>query len=522
MRYADLLLTGGNLITLSQRNFGAAAASRPSAMAFIDGRIAAVGNDEQMKVWAGPQTERMSLNGKTVVPGFIDSHIHLYWFGSQLLRQADLVGSASVDDVLGRISALAKRRPEGWLQGHGFDHDKLRERRFPTRADLDRVSTKQPIVISRVCGHAIVANSAAVALLSLAERAMGDEQSGLYTEDAGWAIYKKIPELREEEMEEAILAAANVALATGITTVETMLDTPQQMIGYSRLHRAGKLPLRVVAMPPHRAIEELHRNGVRTGTGDEWLKFGACKLFSDGSLGAQTAWLAEPYADKPDTRGMRIYPPQVLKEKVRDGQEKGFQVAIHAIGDEALRETIDAIEYVLDGESNEGHRHRVEHASVCPPDCLERLVQSEIVVTIQPQFVTSDTWTAQRLGPTRSRWAYPFKTMLDAGVKIALSSDCPVERLDAFAAIASAVERHEWSPDEKLSPIQAIYAYCMGSAYAGFLEDQLGSLEVGKRADFVVLSGDPTNMKAHQIRELQAEQVFIDGRQVHANIATKA
>jgi predicted amidohydrolase YtcJ len=491
-------------------------------MAIVDGKIAALGDDGEMTAWARPGTKRIELGGKTVVPGFIDSHVHLYWFGTQLLRQTDLVGSTSVDDVLGRISALAKRRPEGWLQGHGFDHEKLREGRFPTRGELDKVSTKQPIVISRVCGHAVVANSAALAMLSAAERAMGDEQSGLYTEDAGWALYKKIPELREEEMEEAILAAAEVALASGITTVETMLDTQSQMIGYGRLHQRRKLPLRVVAMPMHREVEALHRAGIRSGLGDEWLKFGACKLFSDGSLGAQTAWLGEPYADEPGTRGMRIYEPQVLKEKARAGQRAGFQVAIHAIGDEALRETIDAIEYALEGESNRVHRHRVEHASVCPPDCLERLAENEIVVTIQPQFVTSDTWTGERLGQERSRWAYPFKSMREAGVRIALSSDCPVERLDAFAAIASAVGRHEWSPEEKLTPMEAIEAYCLGSAYAGFLEETLGSLEVGKRADFVVLSEDPANLSADQIRKLRAQQVFIDGGQVRVKMPTEA
>src|SRR6185503_9773724 len=169
---------------------------------------------------------------------------------------------------------------------------------------------------------------------------------------------------------------------------------------------------------------------------------GAAKLFSDGSLGAQTAWLAEPYADKPETRGIRIYDPEDLKRKAADAQAKGFQVAIHAIGDQAVRETIDAIEFALDsagGESNEQHRHRIEHASVTPPDCLERMAKRKIIATLQPQFVTSDTWTGKRLGPRRTPWAYPFRSMIEAGVPVTLSSDCPVERLDAFQAIASAV-----------------------------------------------------------------------------------
>jgi predicted amidohydrolase YtcJ len=192
-----------------------------------------------------------------------------------------------------------------------------------------------------------------------------------------------------------------------------------------------------------------------------------------------------------------------------------------------VRETLDAIEHALDstgggggggggdGGSNERHRHRVEHASVTPPDCLERMANRKIVATLQPQFVTSDTWTGQRLGSGRTPWAYPFRSMVDAGVPVTLSSDCPVERLDAFAAIASAVGRHAWSaPGEALTGEQAIRAYCLGSAYAGHAEGRVGSLEAGKLADFVVLSGDPTALPAPAIAALRAERVFVGGVEV--------
>src|SRR4051812_30226683 len=415
--HVDLLLTNGHFITFDERLPSA------TAMAVKDGKIVAIGSDAELKSYSFAR--RINLEGKTVTPGFIDSHIHLYVYGEMLLRQADLVGSTSIEDVLSRLRTLQNRRPSGWLQGHGFDNDKLREKRFPTRAELDKISKSQPIIISRVCGHAIVANSAAIALLSPEDRGNGDAESGFYTENAAWNFYKLIPQLSEEEGEQAVLAAAQVALKTGITTVETLLDTPSQMIAYSRLHQNNRLPLRVVGMPPYSAVEHLHQLGIRSRFGDERLQFGACKFFSDGSLGAQTAWLSEPYADDPATCGLRIHDPEDLKTKCRHAQTKGFQLAIHAIGDQALRETLDAIEFALDGESNEIHRHRVEHASLCPPDCLERMAKNKIVVTIQPQFVTSDTWTPQRLGPRRIPWAYPFKSMLDAGVPIALSSDCP-------------------------------------------------------------------------------------------------
>ena len=389
--------------------------------------------------------------------------------------------------------------------------------RSATRAELDTVSRSRPVIVTRVCGHAAVVNSAAIALLTHAERAGGDAEHGLYAENHIAPFHARIPAPSESEMEDAALAACNVALRTGITSVHTLLDTPDQMAALSRLRRKGKLPIRVTGIPAYASVAALHANGINTTFGDEWLRFGGAKFFSDGSLGAQTAWLSTPYTDKPTTRGIRIYDPQELKAKCADAQSKGFQLAIHAIGDQALRETLDAIEYALGDDNNDAHRHRVEHASLTPPDCLERMAERRIVVTLQPQFVTSDTWTGERIGRQRLAWAYPFKSLLRAGIPVALSSDCPVECLDAFAAISSAVGRHPWTGTaEALTAEEAIIAYTAGSAYAGHAEHYSGSLEAGKVADFVVLSGDPTKLDTHGIAELQAEQVFVNGVQCSA------
>ncbi len=510
MLHADLIATGGNLITLDDRR------ARAHALAVRDGRFVFVGEDAGALALAGPGTRRVDLAGKTVTPGFCDAHLHLLSYGTQMVRQADLLGSENVDDVLGRLSSLAAQSSEGWIQGRGFDQDKLRERRFPTRDDLDRVSRARPIVISRVCGHAVVVNSAALALVSDAERASGDEETGLYTEGDAWAFYRRIPALNETEQEEAALLACRVALQTGITSVHTLLDTPDQMAAYARLRRKGELPLRVTGMPPYSSVETLHAHGINTTFGDDWLRFGAAKLFSDGSLGAQTALLAEPYDDKPGERGIRIYDPDDLKRKAADAQQRGFQLAIHAIGDQAVRETLDAIEHALNGgqEDNVFHRHRVEHASLLPPDLLARMAERQIVAVVQPQFVRSDTWTPERVGPERARHVYPFRTMRRAGVPLALSSDCPVEKLDAFACLSAAIGRHAWSPDETLTPDEALRAYCLGGAYAAHANDRVGSLEAGKLADFVVLSGDPTRLDADGIAALRAEQVFVGGEPV--------
>jgi predicted amidohydrolase YtcJ len=370
------------------------------------------------------------------------------------------------------------------------------------------------VLISRVCGHALVVNSAALAMVSASDRAAGDETTGLYTEGAG-GFERHVPPPDESEAEAAVLLACRTALATGITSAQTLLDTPHQMAAYARLRRKGRLPIRVTGMPPFAAVAQLHAHGVNTTFGDDRLKFGAAKLFSDGSLGARTALLSSPYADDPATRGLRIYDPELLKSHAREAQRNGFQLAIHAIGDQALRESLDAIEAALEAgsEDNVYHRHRIEHASLAPPDCLEHMAGRKIVVTAQPQFVPSDSWTPARIGRARTPWAYPFRSMIEAGIPVALSSDCPVERLDAFACLAAAVNRDAWTRDECLTVEQALRCYCLSGPYAAHAEERVGSLTPGKLADFVVLSADPTKIAGGALAALRAERVFIGGRE---------
>ena len=531
--HPDLLITGAHILTLDP--------TRPvaSALAVRRGLIEFIGDDAAALALRGPATQHLNLAhaaARVITPGFIDSHLHLMWYGKLLVRQADLVGSRDVEDIIHRLRQLQQRRGTSViLQGHGFDQDKLTECRFPTRDELDKAFPTQPVLITRVCGHAGVANSAMIALTAASfpsitsATANSDPTTGLYSEDCLTPLHRAIPRLTEVEMAEAILAAGRVALTTGITSVHTLLDTPDQFRGYTLLDQQNKLPLRVVAMPPYAAVESLHANGFRSGYGNDMLRLGSCKFFSDGSLGARTALMTAPYSDDPahpENLGTRIYDPKDLKSKCRDAQQKGFRIAIHAIGDGALDESLAAIEHALDDPSNHHDnsfwRHRIEHASVTRPDQLARMVRRKIVTTLQPQFVTSDTWTGHRLGPARIPWAYPFNKMRQAGLPITISSDCPVEKLNAFDALAAAVEGHPWrdgnphDPSQQepqtLSPQAALEAYCLGSAYAGCTEHRTGSLSLGKCADFVILSDNP--LTTPNLRSLKAVEVFLGGRNV--------
>ena len=490
---------------------------RAEALVVRGSEIAFVGSRTEAGEFAGPTAEVVSVSG-TILPGFIDSHLHFLSFGAGLVRFADLLGAASVEEVLARVKSHATGWGGEWVQGRGFDQDKMEGGRMPTRAELDSVVSDRPCVVTRVCGHAVVANSRAISRLTDEERASGDPDSGLYTETAIAHFYRKIPALTETEQDDAVLRASNVALANGITSIGTLLDTPEQLGAYARLHRRGKLPLRVVGMPPQTSADPLHAHGIGTTFGDDFLQMGGAKFFSDGSLGARTALLAAPYSDvesNPHGLGVRIYDPEVLKLRCAEVQRKGFQLVIHAIGDQAVRESVDAIEFALgEGGDNEFHRHRIEHASLLPPDLLARMAARKVVAVVQPQFVTSDTWTGERVGWERARSAYPFRSMLAAGIPLALSSDCPVERLDSFACLAAAVGRHPWSPDETLTVSQALSAYTLGSAYALHREHRVGSLAPGKLADFLALDQDPRNLGAEDLRKLKVQGVWIGGKKV--------
>ena len=513
MTNANTTFVNGDITTLDD--------TIPKATAIVvrDGRIVFVGSDSEAEAFAGAGAERTDLHGQCVVPGFCDAHLHVFWWGSLLLKQADLTGADSLDTVLARLSAVAEGT-DGWILGRGFDQDKLVEARFPTRTDLDRVSPVRPLLITRVCGHAAVANSAALALMTSEERALGDAETGLYTETAIAAIRKYVPPMTNDESDNAVSVALALALSRGFTSVGTLLDTPEQMGAYLRLKRASQLPrIRVTAHPPHRAaVGSLAENGIATGFGDDFLRYGGAKLFSDGSLGARTALLAAPYSDDPahpDNVGIRIYDPEELKRMTLDAQNKGWQLVIHAIGDQAVRETLDAIEYALDHSEHDNtyHRHRVEHASILPPDLLKRMARRKIIGVLQPQFVTSDTWTGERVGAERGAGAYPFRRMLDAGIPLALSSDCPVETADPFLCLAAAVFRHSWSPHECLTMHEALRLYCLGGAYAAFAEQERGSLSVGKFADFVLLSGDLFACDtADAVTALSVQTVYVGGR----------
>lgn len=469
--------------------------AQAGAMVIQDDQIVYVGTpDAALTVINDSPYTVQDYGNNVVLPGFIDSHIHFLAYGMGRLRQSDLMGCSNIDELLERLRTQANKTASGWIEGRGFDQQAYPNNEWPTREHLDRVSSSRPVIITRVCGHAVVANSTALALLTPDELAEGNAKTGLFTEVAIRHLRRHIPKPTHTDQEAAVLVAADVALSQGITSVGTLLDTPDQLGAYLRLEQTNRLPIRMTGMPPYASIQNLKAFAIQTGFGSDRVKIGGAKLFSDGSLGARTALMADDYSDAPGVLGERIYSPAHLKEMCLDAAQHGFQLVIHAIGDQANSESLEAIIGSMGDDRSNPLRHRVEHISVLDSNLVEQIVDWNIICAIQPQFVTSDTWTIDRIGAERSKWAYAFRTLWDRGVRLALGSDCPVEVLSSANVLSAAIHRSPWSPSETLTLDEALYGYTLNSAYSIFRDDIIGSLEKGKFADFIVYDCDFENL----------------------------
>jgi predicted amidohydrolase YtcJ len=457
-----------------------------------------------------PNAEWVDLGGKTVVPGFIDSHNHLLHFGISATRAADLSGCTSIEELLNRLRGFRSANPQApWLLGQRFDQELLG--RWPTKADLDLVSPDSPAMVTRLCLHALVANSAALAPVK-SKLSREQFETGILTEDATGLIWSQLPDPTEKELTSAALWAMSEARRVGLTGVHCIIEGAQDLQVIRSLHREHLTPVRLTVICPFSMREQLSSEGLRTGAGDEWLRIGGLKVFLDGAMGARTAAMREPFSDDPGNCGTLFRNERELAEVLRDAQTHGFQASIHAIGDRAVECALEGIG-LAKGHANEGNglRHRVEHASQMAGDLVKQMARMNVIAGVQPQFVLTDFWTHERVGPERYRWSYPFKTMLDAGITLAMGSDCPVERLDPVELIDRAVNREPRSLHERLSVEETLRAYSRGSAYAGFAEDVLGALEPGKLADFVVLSADIFAVRPKDVADIKIEATVVGG-----------
>ncbi len=481
-------------------------------IAFGGGRILAVGTNAQAETWAGTKSELIELGGKVVAPGFIDAHAHLMESaarGSNL----GLGGCTSLGAALDVLKAgVGGALPDEWVLADDWDESQWPEARYLTRNDLDTVSTAVPIAAVRVDRHMAAVNSPALGLLKIPPGTRGFETTsagqptGVLKEEALEAMVDAVwptPERLAANFREV----ATRALRLGITGVHDVVGETE-IRAYQIARSVGALPLRVTLMARNRLLPHLAATGLARGFGDEWLRLGAIKVFGDGSLGARTAALFEPYRDDPTEGGMLIHPPRELRDIMAGIHGAGFPAAVHAIGDRAIELVIETIEAVA---PDPGPRHRIEHAELLHPEHIERMARHGIVASCQPNFVGQ--WSLPgglyetRVGFERNARNNPYREILAKGVALAFGSDGmpygPLEGIHWAVNAPFGIQR--------LTVDQAVRAYTLGGATAGFQEHEHGMLAPGRLGDAVVLERDPWR-QPERIRDCVVSMTVVAGR----------
>ena len=520
MQYADLVLKNANVLTMNPL------VPHAEAIAIKDQKIVAVETNKQIKPWIGKQTKVMNLDGKTVVPGFIDAHVHMRGFG-RFLTWINLRGVDSIREMQQLLRERTQKTPEGkWILGRGWDQERFKEKRYPTRWDLDEVALDNPVIFTRFCGHMCVANGKTLELAGITRDTVAPsggqidknpetgELTGILRENAMNLVWNIVPEPSEKELTEICVLASQKAVEAGLTGVHWLVHSPAEIRILQKLRKEGKLPLRVYLVVPVEFMDCLIDAGLVTGFGDHMIKIGAIKILADGSLGARTAALKQPYDDKPSTKGMMLYSQRSLNGLILKAHKAGFQLAIHAIGDQTVDIALKALKKTLEVSPREDHRHRVEHASVLNKILIQRMKKLGVIASVQPHFVVSDFWVEKRLGKERARWTYPFKTLIEKGVMVAGGSDCPVEPISPLLGIYAAVNR-EIFPQERITVEEALRIYTVNAAYASFEEKIKGSIEAGKLADLVVLSDDLRKIEPSKIRDVSVEMTIVGGKIIY-------
>jgi len=476
----------------------------------------------------------IELKERTVVPGFIDTHVHVVEFG-RFLAWIDLKGVRSIEEMKKRIRKRAQETPKGkWILGHGWDQNRLMEKRHPNLLDLDEASPDNPVVLYHLSGHICVVNSKALELADVTKETSAPsggkiekdmetgKPTGILRENAMDLVWKIIPEPVEEEIMDAASAACKKIVEAGVTSVHWMVSSWTEIQIIQRLRAQNKLPLRVYIVIPANILDHTKGLGSCTDFGDNIVKVGGVKIFADGSLAARTAALHEPYSDDHTTKGKLLYTQKEMAALVARAHKANFCLVIHAMGDQAIDMVLTAFEKILIELPRKNHRYRIEHASVLNKELIQRIKKLEVVVSVQPRSIISEfsVWSAaDRLGPTRARWLYPLKTLIKEGIRVSGGSDCPMEPISPFSGIQAAVAR-QFFPGERITVAEALRMYTVNAAYASFEEDIKGSIEEGKLADLTVISRDPRTTPPSKIEDIKGKMTIVGGKVVYPELSS--
>lgn len=516
------------------------------AVLMEDGKIKALGTNEEILNLAGPDAEIIDAEGKTVLPGFYDSHIHLLSYGYSL-SMAYLDDCKSIDDVITTLKKYIEDNnipPGTWVEGRGWNETDYPEGRVPNRHDLDKVSTEHMISIGRSCSFMCITNTKALEELGFMEKlpeitagTIGVDENGVPTgvfrAEAKEEVYSRLPKLGVEKIKKAIVLACEKYKTAGITTAETddfeltrAGDFNDILQAYKELDEAGELPIRINLMlylPEDEQQQEFYKYGFKPGDGSDFFRIGKFKLLTDGPLGIRGAAMLEPYSDDPATMGENVLTQEALNRKVKDAYDHGLMTVCDGMGDRGIYMALKAYEPIVMANPDKDLRFGIDHSQITTEGIIEEYARLHVTGGCEFVFVKSDIEIAEdRVGKHRASLSYNWKRFFDNGCVVSAGSDSPVEDFNPMLGIDGAVNRRDWDnlpeegwfPEQCTTVEQAVSAFTTGAAYANYEEDIKGSIEVGKFADMVILSDDIFTVNKNSIKDIVVEKTIINGNVV--------
>jgi len=530
--FADLVFVHGKIWTENPLQ------PEAEAVAILGNRIVRVGSSAEILKLAGPQTQVVELNGRRVVPGFNDAHVH-FTDGGAGLASVQLRDAKSQPEFRQRIAAFASTQPKGsWILNGGWDHERWTPAQLPTHQLIDDVTADNPVYVERLDWHMALANSLAMKLAGITRdtkdvpggvivRDADGNPTGIFKDAAQALMTKAIPAPTAQQMLAAVEAAEKYAAENGVTSVQDMSAAPEILQAYQQLLHAGQLSVRISGHQPLRSWQRLSGPGIQKNFGNDMLHIGGLKGFADGSLGSTTAWFFKPYLDAPNTSGIasdELSKPDEMYANISAADRAGLQVAVHAIGDRANNTILNFYERAEKENGPGDRRFRIEHAQHLLKSDIPRFASLQVVASMQPYHLMDDgRWAAKRIDAERVQTTYAFRSLLDSGATLAFGSDWPVAPMVPLLGIYAAVTRRTldgknpdgWVPAQKITVAEAVHAYTMGSALAEGEESIKGSLAPGKLADLAVLSSDIFQITPAAIEKTRVELTVLDGKIIY-------
>jgi len=529
---ADLIIRDARIWTVDSAQLEA------EAVAVLGDRIVAVGSDQQVDAWRGPNTRVVNGEGKRLLPGFNDAHVHFVDGGAQL-DNVELNDATSAREFARRIGERAAKMPKGqWLLGGDWDETKWDPAELPTKDLIDSLTRETPVAVNRYDGHMILANSLALKLAGITAQtpdlpggvivhdAKGNP-TGALKDAAADLVYKVIPPMTHDQRRHAMERALEHAASLGVTSVQHMNPDYADIAIYNELLDEGKLTTRIYAAPLITQVDDQVKIGIRRAFGSPYLRIGGVKAYADGSLGSATAYFFEPFNDQPTNRGLlsdEMHPVSLMRDRMMRADDAGLQLCTHAIGDAGISAILDIYEEIDKQHGGRDRRWRIEHAQHMAAKDFDRFARLHVIASVQPYHAIDDgRWAERRIGHDRAGRTYAFRTFLDHGVRLALGTDWNVAPLDPMLTLYAATTRatldgknpNGWFPEQKLTIKEAIEAYTMGSAYAEFQEREKGSITPGKLADMVLLSDDVLTIDPVKIRDVKVLKTWVGGKLVY-------